>query len=350
MKMPNRARDYYEVLGVARNCSADEIKSAYRARAREVHPDRNAGDAEAERRLKEVNAAYDALRDPASRRSYDVSTLQGLDIVREDDAFDDFFRAFIETVVQPGRAGAAAHEGVEARLDLSLEEAFFGTIRELRVPHDAPCTSCGGWGGAPGPLAECAACRGTGRISFSRGFVSFLKPCAICCGRGKTSSTSCPICRGRGRTVSETTMHVQFPPGVESGSRFRIGRRGSHAPGEVHVVVHVDKHATFRRDGKDLSCEIAIPFPLAVLGGSIDVPLLEGGAIRTPIHPGTQSGKRFHFPHRGMPAAGRSGRGDLDVTIRVAVPERVTSEQRKLIEELAQTLGGSAAGSEPRHP
>jgi molecular chaperone DnaJ len=350
--MPSRGngRDYYEILGVPRNASDQEVKSAYRKLALQYHPDRNPGNKEAEEKFKEAAEAYSVLCDPDKRRRYDTFGHAGVggagfdptifsdfgDILGDLFGFGDLF----------GRRRAGPRRGADLRytLEISFEEAAFGTETNIQIPRVEACAACGGSGSAPGTTpASCSACSGSGQVTFTQGFFSVSRTCGRCRGTGKIIANHCKECRGQGQVPSERKLQIKIPAGVDTGSQLRIGGEGEAGtaggpPGDLYVVVRVQEHAFFKREGSNLYCEMPLSITQAALGTVLDVPTLDGGKTRVNVPEGTQSGTSFRVRGQGVPNLGARGKGDLHVAVRVVVPTRLTGEQRKLMEQLAKTL------------
>jgi molecular chaperone DnaJ len=344
-------RDYYEVLGVPRNASEQEVKSAYRRLALKHHPDRNPGDRQAEERFKEAAEAYAVLGDPEKRQRYDTFGHAGLgagaggfdptifadfgDILGDFFGFGDFFGR---------RRGPRRGADLRYNLELTFEEAALGTEAQIRIPRSESCTACGGSGAAPGTRpASCPTCSGSGQVTFQQGFFSVARTCSHCRGAGRIITEECRSCRGEGRVPVERTLSVKIPAGVDDGSQLRIAGEGEAggpgAPaGDLFVVLRVAPHELFRRDGTNLLCELPVSVPQAALGASVEVPTLEGGRAKLTIPEGTQSGTVLRIRGQGVPALGGRGRGDLHVLVRVVVPRHLSAEQRRLLEQLAKTL------------
>ena len=335
-------KDYYELLGVDRNVSEDALKKAYRKLAVKYHPDKNPDDKEAEARFKEISEAYDVLKDPKKRASYDQfghaafqngmggGSYQGggvdpFDIFREafgggggGGIFDDLFGG------GSGRSASGAQQGSDLRYDLeiSLEEAATGTEKQIRYRRHCQCKSCQGSGAEPGTSkSSCSTCNGTGQISSNRGFISFRQACPECSGTGQKIDTPCSKCRGEGRVIDQSTVKVKIPAGVHTGSRLRSAGNGEAgvnggSSGDLYIVVIVAEHEFFERHDNDLFCEIPIKFSLACLGGTIHVPTLFGkGNLK--IAEGTQTGTVFRLRGQGMPHLRGNGQGDLLVRVQV---------------------------------
>ncbi len=344
-------KDYYEVLGVPRNASEQEIKSAYRRLALKHHPDRNPGDTQAEERFKEAAEAYGVLGDSDKRRRYDAyghaglgGASQGFDPTIFSDFGDilgDFF-GFGDAASR--RRGPRRGSDLRYNLDVSFEEAAFGMETQLRIPRAERCEACSGSGAAAGTQpVTCTTCRGAGQVTFQQGFFSVARTCSHCRGTGRIVAEPCKTCRGEGQIAVERTLQIRIPAGVDNGSQLRIsgegepGAQGGPA-GDLYVVMRVAEHAFFKRDGTHLVCEMPVGVAQAALGGTIEVPTLDGGKAKLSVPDGTQSGTVLKLRGQGIPALGGRGRGDLHVLVRVVVPKHLTSEQRKLFEQLAKTL------------
>jgi molecular chaperone DnaJ len=352
MSTPTKA-DYYEVLGVPRNASEQEVKSAYRKLALKHHPDRNPGDKQAEERFKEAAEAYSVLGDADKRARYDAYGHAGLsgvsgagfdptifadfsDIVGDLFGFSDLF----------GRRRGGPRRGSDLRynLDLAFEEALFGTEAQLQIPREEACSACSGSGAAPGTKpSSCPSCGGAGQVTFQQGFFSVSRTCSRCRGAGRIITSQCKECAGRARVSRERKLSVSIPPGVDTGSQLRLSGEGEVGsaggpPGDLYVFVRVQDHPFFRRDGDSLFCEVPITFAQAALGATIEVPTPSGEQSKLQLPDGTQTGTSFRIKNQGAPRLGTRGRGDLHVTVRVAVPAKLTAQQRKLIEQLAPTL------------
>ena len=350
-------RDYYEVLGVARTASAEEIKKAYRKLAMKHHPDRNPGDKSAEEKFKEAAEAYAVLSDAEKRSQYDQfghslggSGFQGFQGFEENfrgfgdifgDLFDDFFGGGGRT-----RRGAGRGSDLAVAVEISLEEAGRGKEIPLEIPRRETCGSCAGSGAARGSKKSvCNECRGTGEIRMTQGFFSLRRTCPRCQGEGERIEKPCPDCRGRGRVEKTRKLSLRIPPGVDNDSRLKIsgegeaGERGA-ARGDLYVQIRVRPHDFLARQGDDLYSEILVPFSTAVLGGEVSVPTL-AGKVKLRIPAGTPSGKVFRLKDQGVPSLHGAGRGSLLVRIEIQVPDRVGEKERALLAEWAR-LGGES--------
>lgn len=343
-------RDYYEVIGVPRNASDQEIKSAYRRLALKHHPDRNPGDAQAEERFKEAAEAYGVLGDPEKRRRYDAYGHAGLgggaagfDPTIFSD-FSDILGDFFGFGSFGRRGGPRRGADLRYNLEVSFAEAVFGTEAQLKIPRAERCSACSGSGAAPGTQpATCPTCRGAGQVTFQQGFFSVARGCSHCRGTGRIVAEPCKACRGAGLTQVERSLQVRIPAGVDDGSQLRISGEGEPGAqggpsGDLYVVLHVAEHEFFKREGTHVVCEMPVSVAQAALGASIEVPTLDGGKARLHVPEGTQSGTVLKLRGQGVPALGGRGRGDLHVLVHVVVPKRLSSEQRKLFEQLAKTL------------
>jgi molecular chaperone DnaJ len=318
-------RDYYEVLGVTRTATDQEIKSAYRRLAVKYHPDKNPNDATAEEKFKEAAEAYSVLSNDEQRKRYDRF------------GFGDVFGG------QRGGRRTSAQRGADLRYDLeiSLEEAANGMTAQLRIPRLESCETCKGSGAAAGSQPEsCTTCSGTGQVRYQQGFFSVARTCHVCRGAGRVVKNPCVDCKGSGRVEREKQMEVKIPAGVETGSRLRVtgeGEAGTQggAPGDLYVVIHVAEHDQFERQGNNLYEAVPITFAQAALGAEIMVKTLdEEEKLKIPM--GTQTGTVFRLRGKGMPILGGRGRGDLFVSVTVITPTTLTREQKRLLEQLAE--------------
>lgn len=351
--MAEQKRDYYETLGVERGASDEAIKRAYRKLARQYHPDFNKGDPRAEEQFKEINEAYEVLSDPRKRERYDHFGHEenfgaGGGGFTGFGGFESIFEDFLGGLGGFGRQRPPGPEqGKHLRYDLeiTLEEAFNGGKREIRVPRSETCPECRGSRARPGTGPEtCPACGGTGQQQVTRdtpfGRMINVQPCLNCSGRGTVVKEPCPACRGQGWIVRERTIEVKIPPGIAHGTRLRI-RGGGEAgvrggpPGDLLVVVALRRHKLFLRDEDDLVYEMPLPMALAALGTEVEVPTLDGKAmLRVPE--GTQPGTVFRLRGKGMPRLYSRGKGDLRVKVNVVVPRRLTAREKELLAELAR--------------
>ena len=363
--------DYYELLGVERGVTAEDLKKAYRKKAVQFHPDKNPGNKEAEEMFKKVSHAYEVLSDPEKRAAYDrygAAAFEGGGAGAPrgpgggGGGFHDPFDIFRDVVGQQGRGGGgggifeemfgggggrdANRDGADLRYDLeiTLEEAARGVEREISFRKNMECERCGGEGSEPGSKrSTCPTCRGAGQIRRSGGIITFTQTCPTCGGAGIKVDKPCTACRGQGRMPQNTKINVRIPPGVDTGSRLRSAGNGEAgmaggSPGDLYIVLTVKEHELFQRQGEDLFCEIPIKFTLAALGGSIEVPTLSGKATLK-IPPATPSGTTFRIRGKGIPSLRGGAVGDQLLRVQVEVPQSLTSEQRRILEEFAKVSG-----------
>jgi molecular chaperone DnaJ len=346
-------RDYYEVLGVSRTVTDDELKKAYRKLALKFHPDKNPGDREAEERFKELSEAYQVLCDAERRGAYDrfghaaFEQGGGFDFQGGfEDIIGDLFGDFFGTSRgRGGRQRPRRGQDLQYRLDISFEEAARGVEKTIQIPRLDPCVSCGGRGAAPGTQAKaCPQCRGTGQIRFQQGFFSIAKTCGQCNGQGSVVSNPCKECSGSGAQRTMHTLSVKIPAGVDTGSRLKLRGEGESGgtggqPGDLYILMQVAEHPLFIRDGNDVVCEVPVSFAAAALGTELEVPTLEGNA-KMKVPAGTQSGHLLKLRGRGVPDLQNGyGTGDQVVRIIVETPRKLSAKQRELLEEFARISG-----------
>jgi molecular chaperone DnaJ len=351
-------RDYYEVLGVARGASDAEIKSAYRKQAMKYHPDRNPGDHSTEEKFKEAAEAYAILADTEKRSLYDRFGHAGVSSAASAgfdptvfQGFEDLFGGLGDIfgfgdLFGGGRRRGGPQRGGDLRYDLEItfEESAQGAETSIQIPRHETCEACTGTGAAPGSSPTvCTQCRGQGQVRMQRGFLTVAATCPQCRGAGRVIAKPCASCRGAGRVARDRKITVKIPAGIATGQQLRLqgegeaGAAGGPA-GHLYVVVHVQEHEFFRRDGLNLFCEIAVNFTTVALGGEIQVPTLNG-TESVKIHEGTQTGTTLRLRGKGMPdVGGGSARGDLFATIQVRTPKKLTKEQRHLVEQLGKVL------------
>jgi molecular chaperone DnaJ len=366
--------DYYELLGVEKSVTADELKKAYRKKAVQYHPDKNPGDKAAEEMFKKVSHAYEVLSDAEKRAAYDrygPAAFEGgagaagprggggMGGGGFHDPFDIFREVFgqqggrggggIFEEMFGGGGGGSGRDGADLRYDLeiTLEDAARGVEKEISFRKQMACERCDGSGAEPGSKrVTCATCRGAGQVRRSGGIITFTQTCPTCGGAGTRIEKPCSGCRGEGRVARNTKLNVRIPPGVDTGSRLRSSGNGEAGlaggqPGDLYIVLSVKEHELFERQGDDLFCEIPIKFTLAALGGSIEVPTLSGKAALKIPH-GTQSGTTFRLRGRGMPSLRGGAQGDQLVRVQVEVPTVLSGEQRRLLEEFGRVSGDAA--------
>jgi molecular chaperone DnaJ len=346
-------RDYYQVLGISRTASDDDIKKAYRKLALKHHPDRNPDNhREAEEQFKVLVEAYQVLADPERRNLYDRfghaafetgGPGAGFDVTAGfEDIIGDLFGDFFGTA----RTGRRSRRGQDLRyeLEIGFDEAAFGCEKTISVPRLAPCDTCGGRGAKPGTSPKaCPQCRGSGQVRFQQGFFSIAKTCGHCNGQGTIIASPCPTCQGSGRRQRTHQLNLKIPAGVDSGARLKLRAEGEAGPnggpaGDLYVVLHVREHELFAREGTDVVCEVPVSITQAALGGEIAVPTLDGPAT-VKVPPGTQSGTLFRLKGRGIPELNGYGRGDQIVRIAVETPRKLSVRQRELLEEFAKLAG-----------
>jgi molecular chaperone DnaJ len=350
-------RDYYEILGVVKSASDQEIKSAYRKLALQFHPDRNPGNKDAEDKFKQAAEAYSVLSDSEKRAQYDRFGHAGLgagaggfsgfdpnvfadfsDILGDIFGFGDFFGG--------SRRGSRAQRGSDLRydLELSFEDAAFGTKTKIKFPRHENCAECGGSGSHQGSgTSTCTTCNGYGQVRYQQGFFSIARTCSQCSGTGQIIKNPCKACRGEGRMVKEKTVELRIPPGVDTGDKLRVSGEGESGgkggpSGDLYVVLVVKDHDFFERREHDLYCHIPISFPQAALGAQLTVPTLEGDEERVLVPAGTQPGSVFRIKGRGVSKRGGTARGDLYVTVNVVVPSKLSREQKELVLRLGETF------------
>ncbi len=353
-------RDYYEVLGVPRGADEATLKSAYRKLAHQYHPDKNQGDGAAEEKFKELTEAYAVLSDPAKRSRYDQLGFAGGSGSADDpfgfgrggasinDIFGEIFGEMFGGGAAAGRRARPRARGNDFRyhLELTLEEAAFGVEKQLDIPKARRCEPCGGSGAKPGTSPRtCPTCGGTGELRLTQGFFSIARTCHHCQGAGRVVVDKCQACAGTGAVREVTRVSVKIPPGVDTGTRVRSSGDGEPAPGpggqpgDLYVVIQVKEHPIFQRQGAEIVCEVPVSFVQAALGGTIDVPTLDG-PVKHKLPAGTQTGATFKLRGKGVPVLQGSGRGDHHVVVVVETPTHLTREQKALLEKFEELSGG----------
>ncbi|HES76297.1 MAG TPA: molecular chaperone DnaJ [bacterium] len=356
-------QDLYEILGVSKNASEDELKKAYRRLAMKYHPDRNPDDKDAEAKFKEAKEAYEILTDAQKRAAYDQFGHAAFEGGMGDGAgaaggyggagFSDIFGDVFGDIFSGGRAQAGGRGGSRAyrgsdlqyNLEISLEEAVAGTTVTIKIPSSEPCTACDGTGAKKGSKPKtCPTCRGAGAVRIQQGIFAVQQTCPTCQGRGEIIEDPCPVCHGQGRIKTQKSLSVKIPPGVDTGDRIRLsgeGEPGGHGgpSGDLFVVVHVKPHPIFTRQDADLYCEVPISFATAALGGEVDVPTLSG-SVRLKIPQETQSGKLFRLRGKGVAPVRGGTTGDLICKVNVETPVKLSDEQKELLRRFEESLGG----------
>ncbi|MEJ1992571.1 MAG: molecular chaperone DnaJ [Maritimibacter sp.] len=353
-------RDYYELLGIAKGASADEIKKAYRKKAKELHPDRNSDNPNAEAQFKEVNEAYDVLKDEDKKAAYDRYGHaafeggmgggprpggggfhgQGDFASAFSDVFDDLFGDFMGGQ-RGGGGGRRATRGSDLRYNLrvTLEEAFNGLQKTINVPTSVACDECHGTGADGGAEpTTCPTCSGMGKVRAQQGFFTVERTCPTCHGMGQMIKNPCKSCHGAGRIEKDRSLSVNIPAGVETGTRIRLagegeaGLRGGPA-GDLYIFIEVSQHAIFEREGINLQCNVPVSMTTAAMGGDIEVPTIDGGRSRVKIPAGSQSGRQMRLRGKGMPALRGGGAGDMYISLSVETPVNLSSRQKELLRE-----------------
>jgi molecular chaperone DnaJ len=349
-------RDLYETLGVAKTADEKELKSAFRKLAMKYHPDKNPGDAESEKTFKEINQAYETLKDPQKRAAYDryghAAFEQGgmgggAGMGGNAGGFSDIFEDIFGEMMGGGRqrrSSGGRERGADLRynMEISLEEAYAGKTAQIRVPTSITCDVCTGSGAKPGTKpTTCATCQGSGRVRAAQGFFSIERTCPTCQGRGQTITDPCTKCHGHGRITEERSLSVNIPAGIEDGTRIRLSNEGEAGvrggpSGDLYIFLSVKPHEFYQRDGADLYCSVPISFTTAALGGKFDVATLDGTKSRVTVPEGTQAGKQFRLKGKGMPVLRSSQVGDLYIQMQIETPQKLTKRQRELLKEFEE--------------
>lgn len=355
------AQDYYTTLGVAKGASEDELKKAYRKLAMQYHPDRNPGNAEAERKFQELSEAYDVLKDEQKRAAYDRyghaafqggmsggagAGAGGFDFSSNfADIFDDLFGNFTGRQQSRGGNAQSAARGADLRynLDIPLDDAFKGKQHTIKLTTSVSCETCEGAGAAKGSAPEtCPTCSGHGKIRAQQGFFTIERGCHTCQGTGRIIKNPCKTCAGTGKSRKERSLAVTIPAGVEDGTRIRLSGEGEAGfrggpNGDLYLFISVQPHPLFRREGANIFCKVPLKFSIAALGGAVEVPTIEGGRVKVNVPAGTQAGHQFRLKGKGMSILRSSQRGDMYIEVSVETPVKLNKKQRELLEEFDRT-------------
>ncbi|MGI9387064.1 MAG: molecular chaperone DnaJ [Methyloligellaceae bacterium] len=349
-------RDYYDILGVSRNASAQDVKSAFRQQAKKYHPDRNPDDASAEKNFKAVNEAYEVLKDQQKRAAYDQFGHDAFDgtgfggpgahgfgadfSASMSEIFDDLFGEFMGGRAR-GRTRGGRERGGDRRynMEISLQEAFDGKTAQIRVPTGVICESWDGSGAERGTQpVSCPSCGGAGKIRASQGFFTIERTCPSCQGQGESIENPCDSCNGSGRVLKDRTLSVNIPAGVEDGTRIRLGGEGEAGlrggpAGDLYIFLSIKPHEFFQRDGADIFCRVPIAMATAALGGQIEVPTVDGGRSRLKVPEGTETGRQFRLRSKGMPVLRSTLTGDFYIQVEVETPKNLTRKQKDILRE-----------------
>jgi molecular chaperone DnaJ len=342
-------RCYYETLSIDRTANDGAIKAAFRKQAMQYHPDRNPGDKDAEHRFKELNEAYEVLKDPDKRAAYDRFGHAAFEHGMGGPAgfgadfgttFSDLFEGIFGMAAARGR-GTGRERGADLRynMEITLQEAYVGKNAQIRIPTSVTCEACSGSGAKAGTKPKtCSMCGGHGRVRHAQGFFTLERTCPNCHGRGQSIDTPCTSCAGSGRVTRERTLSVNIPAGVEDGTRIRLAGEGEAGvrggpPGDLYIFLSIGAHAFFQREGADLHCRVPVSMVTAALGGEFEVPTIDGGKTKVKVPEGTQSGRRFRLAGKGMPVLRARQCGDMYVQVVVETPQKLTKKQRDLLSE-----------------
>lgn len=348
-------RDYYDVLGVAKGASADELKKAYRSKAKELHPDRNADNPQAEAQFKEANEAYEVLKDADKKAAYDrfghAAFEGGMGGARQgaqgqgdfasafSDVFEDLFGDFMGGQRRGGGQRATRGSDLRYNLRISLEQAYAGLQKAITVPTSIACGACSGSGADGGAEPQnCPTCSGMGKVRAQQGFFTVERTCPTCGGIGQIIKNPCGSCGGAGREQKDRSLNVNIPAGVETGTRIRLGGEGEAGlrggpTGDLYIFIEVEDHPLFQRDGVDLYCEVPVSMTNAALGGDVEVPTIDGGRSRVKVPAGSQSGRQMRLRGKGMPALRGGGVGEMFISLAVETPVNLTGRQKELLQE-----------------
>ncbi len=363
-------RDFYEILGVGKGADERELKNAFRKLAKQYHPDANSGNKAAEHKFKEINEAYDILKDPQKKAAYDRFGHRAFEAGQGpfaqggfgpeftssmSDIFEDLFGEFMGGRRGGGkRGGTGQQRGSDLRynMEIGLTEAFAGKTAQIRVPTSVTCESCKGQGAKPGTAPKaCPTCQGSGSVRQTSGFFTVERTCQTCQGRGQVIANPCPNCKGAGRITKERALSVNIPAGVEDGTRIRLagegeaGLRGGPA-GDLYIFLSIKPHEFFQRDGSDLFCRVPISMTAAALGGDIEVPTIDGKKARVAIPDGTQSGKQFRLRGKGMPVLRSNQAGDMYIQVSVETPVNLSRRQKEILREFEEEAKNNSPQSE----
>lgn len=370
-------RDFYDVLGVGKSADEKDFKAAYRKLAKQYHPDANPGDKQAEAKFKEINEAYDVLKDPQKKAAYDRFGHQAFESgmgggrgpggagfgpefnSSMSDIFEDLFGDFMGGGGRSRRGGGArggtgASRGADLRynMEIGLTEAFAGKTAQIRVPSSVACETCSGSGAKPGSAPKtCATCGGQGAVRSQSGFFTVERTCPTCQGRGQVIPDPCGNCGGQGRVTKERTLSVNIPSGVEDGTRIRLANEGEAGlrggpSGDLYIFLSVRPHEFFQRDGADLFCKVPVSMTSAAMGGEIEVPTIDGKKARVTIPEGTQTGKQFRLKNKGMPVLRSTQTGDMYIEVAVETPVNLSRRQRELLREFEKEARNNSPESE----
>jgi molecular chaperone DnaJ len=353
-------RCYYESLSIERTATDGDIKTAFRKQAMACHPDRNPGDKDAEHRFKEINEAYEVLKDPDKRAAYDRFGHAAFEHGMGNGAgfgadfgtaFTDIFEGIFGMSAGRGR-GSGRERGADLRynMDITLRDAFAGKAAQIRIPTSVTCEACSGSGAKAGTKPKtCQMCAGHGRVRQAQGFFTLERTCPGCHGRGQSIDSPCGSCGGAGRVTRERTLAVNIPPGVEDGTRIRLANEGEAGvrggpPGDLYIFLSIESHPFFQREGADLHCRVPVSMVTAATGGEVEVPTIDGNKSRVKVPEGTHSGRRFRLQGKGMPVLRARQSGDMYVQVVVETPQNLTKKQRELLAEFDRL---SSASTQP---
>ena len=363
--MSTTKRCYYETLEVERTADDSKLKAAFRKLAMKWHPDKNPGDASSEVKFKEINEAYEVLKDGEKRAAYDryghAAFEQGMGGAGGPgfgagfaSSFSDIFEDLFGMAGQRGGRGGGRERGADLRynMEITLEEAFQGKTAQIEIPVSVTCEPCSGTGAKAGTKPKtCSTCGGQGRVRQAQGFFTLERTCPTCQGRGQMIEDACPNCAGSGRVTRDRTLSVNIPQGVEDGTRIRLAGEGEAGvrggpPGDLYIFLSLSTHEFFQRDGADLHCRVPISMVAAALGGEFEVPTIDKGKTKVKVPPGTQSGRRFRIASKGMPVLRSSQAGDMYIQVAVETPVNLTRRQRELLKEFEKEARNNSPESE----